>query len=194
MSTTLFDIPVHLVREHLFCPRVPFFLEFHRRKPIDPLWVSQGGRHHRKQTKLMNARSLKRFNIEDAEVLHNVPLRSEAMHMHGIVDMLLVGEEHIYPVEFKLHGNHVAYSQLMQLVAYALLAEETYNKTCKTGFILFESRGKTFPVDIDEKKRSALQKVLHDLRESLTGSLPDSSASIPQCVQCEFLAFCNDRE
>ncbi len=194
MSTILFDIPVHLVKEYLVCPRIPFFLEVQKKKSVLPLWIIQGSYHHQEQEKLMNKRTLRRFDIEDTEVLYKVPLRSDSMHMHGIVDMLLIGEEYVYPVEFKLHGNRPTYFQIMQLVAYALLAEETYNKTCKTAFVMFEAKGKTFPVSIDEKKRQGLQKVLHDLRESFTGTLPDSSVPLTHCIQCRFLTFCNDRE
>lgn len=194
MNHTLFDIPIYLIRQHLFCPRIPFFLEIQKRKPILPLWVTQGSYHHDKQKKLMNRRTLARFGLENADTFFDVPLSSEEYNFHGIADAVIVDEKHVYPIEHKLHGKHPAYSQIMQLVAYAILAEKKYKRPCTTGFILFENRGKTHSIQIDMEKRNKLLGILQIIRNNLEGVLPSSSASMHQCSQCEFLTYCNDRE
>ncbi len=142
----------------------------------------------------MKRRSLQRFGLEDAELLSGVELHSTELGLHGIADAVLLGKDRVFPLEYKLHRHRRQRSHILQLLAYGILVEAKFQKPCDTGFLLYEKDGKTQPVSIDGQRRQELQLVLEQLRQSLCGTLPDSSASAAQCAQCEFLLYCNDRE
>lgn len=114
--------------------------------------------------------------------------------MHGILDSMLIDDNYIYPIEFKMTHKKPTYGHIMQLVAYTMLAEEYFDKKCNTAFILIGDKGKTIPVIIDQSKKDALLSLLEKIRESFEDILPYSAASVSQCSQCEFLSHCNDRE
>lgn len=190
----LYSLPVNLIRQYLFCARIPYFMEVQKLNPSYPLWVKQGSEYHDRQTKLMNRRTLERFNLTDATVEYNVHLSSEKIGLHGKVDALLITDESVIPVEFKMTLKKPSWGHIMQLVAYGILAEEKYGKPCIQGFILHDKRGKTLPIEISNDKKHRLLNLIQEIKNSFESVLPSSPASITQCTQCEFYVHCNDRE
>lgn len=65
---------------------------------------------------------------------------------------------------------------------------------CKTGFILYENKGKTHSIEFTKERQKQVieikEKILDDLEKSY---LPESPATPVQCTQCEYLNHCNDR-
>lgn len=189
-----YSLPISLIRQYCFCPRIPYFQELLKLNPARPQWVRQGEDLHQKQEKVFKHRTLKRFNLEQAQQKFNIFVSSESFALHGLVDSILVNETHIFPIEFKLGGNKPRKGQVLQLTAYAMLLEEEYRLSCPTGFILYESKGKTHHIEFTPKQQKQVieirDKIFNDLEKSY---LPDSSATPAQCTQCEYLNHCNDR-
>lgn len=190
-----YSLPISLLRQHCFCPRIPYFQELLKLNPSRPEWVKQGQALHAKQPQVFKHRALKRFGLEDAEQRFEVFVESESLQLHGIVDCLLIGKSHIYPVEIKLAGSKPTKGQIVQLTAYAIVVRRQFDLICDQGFILLGEKGKTYPVTIDapaEKKVVEIRdKIFNDLEKSC---LPDSPATPAQCTQCEYLNHCNDRD
>ncbi|MDD2652864.1 MAG: CRISPR-associated protein Cas4 [Sulfurimonas sp.] len=189
-----YKLPIHLIRQYLFCPRVVYFLEVLNIPKISPIWVKEGETHHKKQAELFKRRTLARFGLESAEFKSNVNLSHDEFDFYGICDGLIISDTHIYPVEIKLHGNSPTNAQKMQLIAYGILAEKKFGKIFDLGFILFEKNGKTVPIKINEEsKLEVVQKVDEIIEMIKLGRLPYSSADEAKCTQCEFENYCNDR-
>lgn len=189
-----YKLPIHLIRQYLFCPRVVYFLEVLNIPKVSPIWVKEGETHHKKQAELFKRRTLARFGLESAEFKSNVNLSHDEFDFYGICDALIVSNTHTYPIEIKLHGTKPTYAQKMQLIAYGILAERKYAKTFDLGFILFEKHGKTIPVNIandDKKEVIVLAKEIINMIK--IARLPYSSADEEKCTQCEFENYCNDR-
>lgn len=189
-----YSLPISLLRQYCFCPRIPYFQELLRLNPTRPEWVKQGEILHQKQAAVFKHRTLKRFGLEKADQQFEVFVKADNLALHGIIDSLLITDDCFYPIEIKLSGIKPTKGQIMQLTAYAMVAEKQYNLACDKGFILFDKNGKTHPIKIDDKMR---KKVL-DVRDKITTDLaksylPDSSATPAQCTQCEYLNYCNDR-
>jgi CRISPR-associated exonuclease Cas4 len=194
MSSEDYSLPVHLLRQHLFCPRIPWYQEVLGLKPARPQWVRQGEEFHKKQREIFKHRSLKRFRLEQAEKRFDYPVASQRWKMHGIIDLALLTAQTAHAVEIKISGNKPTRGHRLQLAAYAVLLEETTGKDASKGFILLHHRGKTYPVTIDESLRQKLQTVRAQILKNLFDSgLPDSPATPAQCTQCEYLNHCNDR-
>lgn len=189
-----YSLPISLLRQYCFCPRIPYFQELLKLNPPRPQWVKQGEALHAKQQYVFKHRSLKRFGLAQAKQQFNVVVSSASFALHGVVDSVLQDTQQIYPIEFKLGGNRPTKGQLLQLTAYGMLLEEKHNSPCQTGFILYENKGKTHRIQFTQSLRQQVidvrDKIFQDLENAY---FPDSSASPAQCTQCEYLNHCNDR-
>ncbi len=189
-----YKLPIHLIRQYLFCPRVVYFLEVLNIPKMAPIWVNEGQKHHAKQAELFKRRTLARFGLENAEFENQVLLKDEKFDFYGISDGVIISDTHVYPVEVKLHGFAPTFSQKMQLIAYGVLAKNVFEKECDLGFILFENNAKTVPVKITNEDEARLLKLIGEIVLCIQkGKLPHSNANEAKCTQCEFENYCNDR-
>ena len=190
------SIPISLLRQYCFCPRIPYFQEVMQLRATEKPWMKQGLDHHQRQAMLSKRRNLSRFAIEDdATLLHDVYIRSLAMGCHGIADMVLETESSIYLIDFKISGNRPVKGHVLQVAAYAIAAEEQFQKSATNAFILYGNRGKTFEVRLTAQLRSQVTSTFSRISTLFKGAyMPDSSASSEQCGQCEYLNFCADRD
>ena len=196
MNMDIFDsdlsIPVNLIRQWCFCPRIIYYQELLSIKTSKPLWVSQGEDFHKKIEHIEKRRSFKRYGLSNASRYFNVNLKSHKYKIHGIVDWVLETNESIYIVEYKTNPNPNSLGHKLQVTAYALLAEEFYQKPCKVAFLT--SNKKSYEIQITDYLVEKLQSVIINISDILSnGNKPYSSASDHQCVQCEYYNFCNDR-
>ena len=190
----MYKLPIHLIRQYLFCPRVVYFLEVLNIPKATPVWVKEGEKHHKKQEKLFKRRTLTRFGLEDAEFRQNITLFSDSYNFYGICDALILSSTNIYPVEVKLHGQKPTKPQKMQLIAYSILAEEIFNKKFELGFVAYESNAKTVPIKVEKRQKDELCNIVDKVVEMvIKGYFPHSDANEAKCSQCEFLNYCNDR-
>ena len=190
----MYKLPIHLIRQYLFCPRVVYFLEVLSIPKVSPIWVKEGENYHKSQEKLFKKRTLARFKLENASFWQNVNLSYSDLNFYGICDALIISDTNIYPVEIKLHGQKPTKAQKMQLIAYGVLAEKIYKKDFNLGFISFEKNAKTVPINVDIKMKQEVQKIVNEIINLIKSEkLPYSNAEDEKCTQCEFLNYCNDR-
>ena len=186
-------IPVNLIRQWCYCPRVVYYMELNDIVVHRPSWVKQGESFHNKERELWKRRNLSRFNLQEGKVYHNLLLKSEKFFFHGIVDMAIECSDAVYPVEFKLSTKVAKRKDWLQLTAYAMLLEDKFSKPCHFGFLT--GKGNILcKIKIDKKKRQEVLEVVNKINEMLEkGVKPDSSATAVQCCACEYINFCNDR-
>ncbi|WP_419234369.1 CRISPR-associated protein Cas4 [Aliarcobacter cryaerophilus] len=190
----MYKLPIHLIRQYLFCPRVVYFLEVLSIPKESPIWVKEGENYHKSQEKLFKRRTLSRFNLENADFWQNVNLSYSDLNFYGICDALIISDTNIYPVEIKLHGQKPTKAQKMQVIAYGILAEKKYKKEFNLAFISFEKNVKTVPINVDIKMKQDVQKTVNEIINLIKSEkLPYSNAEDEKCTQCEFLNYCNDR-
>ncbi|MBR6803271.1 MAG: CRISPR-associated protein Cas4 [Kiritimatiellae bacterium] len=189
-----YSIPVSLIRQFMFCPRIPFFLEVAGIQQPIQLWVKQGIDYHLKMAELMKRRSLQKFGLNNPTIHYSPKLKSLQLNIHGIPDALLEDEQQIVPIEFKNKMPKLTKATMFQLMCYGLLAEEQFKKTFKTALVIVGLSRKIHTITRTEALDRQTNVILHHLRKVLNqGVFPDSSASYTQCGQCEFLKYCNDR-
>lgn len=192
----LYSLPVHLLRQMLFCPRIPWFMEVVGLRPAEPFWVMDGNEFHLRQAMLARSRTLQGMGLDKAGKLYNVHVHSESLCLHGIIDLLLVTESECIPVELKSQKPPNIMPVVVQLAAYGLLAEEVTGKPCRRGILLYGPRIKTRLVAMDDSVRQLVVEMSCKLHHLIGNSptIPDTSATVAQCTQCEYVNFCNDRE
>ncbi len=187
------SIPVNLIRQWCYCPRVVYYMEltnvdFHR-----PSWVQQGQDFHQLEAKLWNRRSLSRFELKEGKIYHNLVLENKALLLHGIVDMAIETNNAVYAVEFKITVNNKKRGDQLQLVAYSMLLEKHFNKPSPVGFLI--GKGKAlYEIKTSMERRDDVLRIRDNIQKTLTcGRKPETSATILQCCNCEYINFCNDR-
>ena len=186
-------IKVNMIRQYLFCRRIPFLQTHLEFKPPEKRWMEKGSEFHEKQTKLFKYRGLQRFGIDKATKYFNTYLYSEKYNLSGVQDLFLELDEAVIPVEFKLHSN-ISKGHIYQTVAYAILGEEHFLKSSEKGFILFEKSGKVKQIEISPDLKIKTISIIEEIRTILEkDTIPHTSASIRQCSQCEYINYCNDR-
>lgn len=189
-----YSLPAHLLRQHAFCPRIPYFIEGLGISPETPLWVQQGQDYHARQERLTRDRTLKRFGLDRAARHFRMRLSSTRLGIHGIADAVLETATEIYPVEFKTEFSEAGRGQTLQLMSYGLMAEETQHKHFVAGFLLYGQKGKTRRIERTDTLTSDVERALDAVRLNLAAArMPESSAAAPQCGQCEYFNYCNDR-
>lgn len=189
--------PAYLLRQYLFCPRIPWFNIVRNLYPATPSWVKHGIRYHEVQQALSKRRNLGRYGLNESYRLTriNIGLVGKRWPVHGICDALLESPDALCPIEMKSGEQlvHIAGARI-QLIAYAFMLEERYNKPVNKGFVLYGNRGKVYEVTIDEIARTWAHRILIALLDDMERyTLPDSPASATQCNQCEYQNFCADR-
>lgn len=188
------SIPISLLRQFLFCKRIPFFTEVMGIKPASPSWTRTGTKFHKNQINLSKQRTFKRFDLEDGKYHFNLHLKSEVIGIHGICDILIETPDEVVPVEIKMNRK-ISEPVLLQLLGQGIVAEECFNKKFQIAFVMDSIYGKTKMIEIGPDERNFFFQSLDKLKETIDhGVLPNSDASIQKCVQCEFLNFCNDRD
>ena len=195
MATSSYSLPISLIRQYCFCPRIPFFNEVLGVNPGDRLWQRQGVAYHERQRMLNRRRSLKRYGLQEGKMHHDVWLASNTLGCHGICDAIVETDVEVCPVEFKLNAVRPNRGELLQLAAYGIAAEERFGKPCNSMFLLCGQRGKVRHYVLDTNIRDSARKTIDNILKSFEISLlPESPATTAKCSQCEYLNFCGDRE
>lgn len=197
MDTIHYSIPISMLRQFCFCPRIVYFYLVRQIVPFENDWVRQGINEHQRQSMLNKRRNLSRYGIksDNWQVFQNVELSSERENLHGICDTVIRTPDEVIIVEFK--NSEVLYNiagAKLQACAYSLCYEETFRIEIKRGFILYGCKGKCYEITFDDALRSKTKTVRDDIIKIIQkGTMPDSSAEQSKCSQCEFFNFCSDR-
>lgn len=191
-SVMLYSLPVNLIRQWMFCPRVVYYQELLNVKIQYPLWVRQGEEHHILENELFKRRNLSRFKLSEGKKIYNQYLKSDNLKLHGVSDMIIENKDQIYVVENKCSFK-VTKGSIFQTVAYSMLAEEFFNKKSSTAFIT-TLKNQVTVLSIDQEMRQKVLNIRDKIYKMLDASIkPFSSANIHQCGQCEYINYCNDR-
>ena len=188
-----FSVPVNLIRQWCYCPRVVYYMELIDMPIHRPVWVKQGEDFHQLEEKLWQRRNLSRFGLQQGKKHYNLSMKNDDFGLHGIADMVIEVQDAVYPIEFKLSARNTKRSDVLQLVAYGMLAQRHFKKPASIGFLV--GKGKVlYKVSIDEEKCQQVMVVTKEICRMLEkGRKPESSASLTQCGACEYVNFCNDR-
>lgn len=189
----LSSVPVSLIRQWCYCPRVVYYMELTDISVARPDWVKQGEDFHQLEEKLWQRRNLSRFYLADGKRHHNLIVQDSTLELHGVVDMAVETDEAVYAVEFKLSANNKKRGDVLQLTAYAMLLEKHFAKPSSVGFLV--GRGKVLhTIAMNADRRREVNEVADEIRRMLRSGLkPESSATVVQCCTCEYVNFCNDR-
>ena len=194
-SGELLPLTVTDVRQHVYCPRIPFFrLGMRLTPPPATHRMQEGKRAHEAQEGREARRSLHAYGVADGERRFGVQLRSARLGLAGKLDMVIVRATEIIPVEWKDSEGPLALNHKYQLTAYALLCEEAWAQPVRRAFVYWLPRRRATEVVITPGMRRHTRRVLGEIRAAVASErMPAGTRQLGRCRVCEFLNWCNDR-
>lgn len=182
------------LKQYDYCARVLFYeycLPDFRPRTYK---MDAGVRAHERERKLEARRTLSRFGLVEGEREFDVRLYSNSLHLHGIVDEVIVTSagQTVYPVDYKL-AKQVSHHYRLQLTAYAVMLEEMRGIEVSAGFLYLIPLRKAEKVTITPALREKLQTAVAQVRAIILHEhMPPPTKQRGKCINCEFRRVCND--
>jgi CRISPR-associated exonuclease Cas4 len=186
------DLTVTDVRQHTYCPRIPYYqYVLPLERPVTAK-MDLGKEEHESTSAKEARRTLKAYGIKEGERRFGVDLYSERLGLRGKIDMVIFTPHEIIPVEYKMTAE-VGLHHKYQLTAYAMLAEHTFGGTVSRAFAYLTPTKRAQEVPITAAMRAHAKKTLGELRSSIEGErLPRPTPHRKRCTDCEYRRFCGD--
>lgn len=188
------SVPINLLRQWHFCPRIPYYQELLGTQITRPPWVKQGHDYEIAQHHLFRRRNLSRFGLDNGTMHTQVYLDHPDEPFHGIADLVIETSEVVHVVEIKLRLDRVGAGIIAQLTALGILAEAHWNKPATDAFVVYGADAKVKHLNISDDLRRQARHTAQQIQTMLISAVkPASPAGEHQCAQCEYLNYCNDR-
>lgn len=169
------------VREDLFVEVKEEFIRSLSKNMERDKWLSR----------LINGNKLLAYDYEREHTMV-----SEKLGMSGSVDKLIKTDEEVIPCLIKT-GRRPEYgvwkSDRVQLAAYALLIEDTFETAVKRGFVEYIRAAECRELQIRKKHRALALQVLKQVKRIKKGAFPEKGAYAP-CDSCSFIEMCETRK
>ena len=189
------DFPLWTVtdlKQYMYCARIAYY---HTCLPdIRPTTrkMQSGIRRHEDEHKRSLRRTMNLPNLESAQRLFDVPVQSDDLHLSGQIDEVILYDDCIIPVDYKLAkkaGRHFK----VQLAAYGMMAEETFGLPARKGLLYLIRSRQTVEVSLTTHWRQQVRKAITAIEQiSVSEHMPPPTAHRQRCRDCEFRRFCND--
>jgi CRISPR-associated exonuclease Cas4 len=183
------------LKQYTYCPRIVFYTYCLPLIRPTTYKMESGIAAHGDAAKKARRRTLSAFGLEEGKRHFDVWLTSPILRLRGRVDLVIeVGErEQVIPVEYKqtrrAAGRHVR----LQLAAYGLLLEETWDADVERAFVYSLLKRRAEEIRLTQRLREEARSTVMHMREMVEReAMPDPPGARRQCVNCEFRRFCND--
>lgn len=181
------------IKQYLYCPRIIYFnyvLPVERKVTRKMEYAKE---EHLELDRLEKRRKLVRYRLDEGERFFHVRLQSSHLGMEGVLDMLISSPAGLYPVEFKHTIRGPELNHKYQLVAYAMLVEEHYNRPVRFGFLYLSPGKRIFSIEVTPNARIFVKRLAGMIRRIIEcQQMPPRSRSQRRCRDCEFRNYCND--
>lgn len=184
-----FFISVTDVKHYVYCPRLVYFDRVLHATPVFGSQQEEGKESHEDQVaKELRRKDAVYYSKEfwGAEKQLFVPLTSQRLGLQGNVDLIIHTARGEYvPVEYKNmlsdHGR-VCMDHKYQLTAYALLIEENYNTTVKSGIVNYLPQGLIIQFEITPTMKTHVKRIIGHIKRIIqTETLPPIRVAKHKC-------------
>lgn len=181
MTSYSFEFPVSMVKQYLYCPRIPYFILILGFKERTTELMRYGREEHEKR--------LKKLRREGWRT--NVYLKSERYGIYGYVDGLRQTPDGYEVYEFKNseYRKNSAKIHLYQVACYALLVEENFGRVIRLN-LEYRDRKITAPFSLGIRKYAvSIINKIHQIQE--TGLVSFSKDRL-KCRSCGYRKICRE--
>lgn len=189
-------IPVRMLNEHVYCPRLAY-LEWVQGEWADSADTVEGRhRHKRVDTPSGDLPDAETAQAERADIhARSVTLSSNSLGLIAKLDLIEGEGDVVSPVDYKRgkrpHIPRGVYDpERVQLCAQGLLLRE-HGYTCTEGAIYYVASKERVAVPFDDELLAQTRNAIAELRAMAAGGrIPDPLVDSPKCPRCSLVTIC----
>lgn len=186
-------VKINDIKQWFYCPRVVFYQNVMSGVGQPTFKMGQGKKAQEWYEALELRRQLSKYGLDGGKRLTGQFLKSDTLGLLGKPDLLVVHGAEAVVVDYKLTGDDLRENQHMQLVAYALLAEDCLELRIRRGFIYRISDSELFEVEIGDSQRQKVLDAIDQIRTTIKEQeIPEPTPHRARCEDCEYQNFCAD--
>jgi CRISPR-associated exonuclease Cas4 len=181
------------LKQWAYCKRIVYYqhvmpVEFARTYKMDR------GRDVEAAVEAMEKRrGFRRYGLERGERRFGAWVASKHLGLTGKLDLLIVTDDACYPVDFKDTDGGVRRNHRIQLVAYALMVEESLERTVPAAFVYLVPSKELIRIELGADLRQEVILAVGEIRDFVRDErMPEPTPVRARCVGCEFRNYCDD--
>jgi len=180
------------LKEYTFCPRVLYYENCLPDLQPSTFKMQAGVMAHDREREKASRRTMKAYNLPPGERHFDVVVRDDDIGLTGEIDEVLTTDAGVHIVDYKL-AFKIGTNFKLQVAAYALLLETTWQVTVEGAFIYLIPKREAVPVKLTTRLKNKVYTALDDMRRIVEAEqMPPPPKSTRQCVTCKHRRFCND--
>jgi CRISPR-associated exonuclease Cas4 len=181
------------LKQWAYCPRIPFYRYVLPVRPAPTYKMQRGKDIQAAVEALERRRGFRAYGMRDGERRFGLWLHSERLGISGKLDLLILTADACYPVDFKDTEGGPRRNHRLQLAAYALLAEEAFERPAPDGFIYLVPEKRVVGLELSEADREEVRVAIREMRRMIQREeLPAPTTVRARCAACEFRNYCRD--
>ncbi|OGP48940.1 MAG: CRISPR-associated protein Cas4 [Deltaproteobacteria bacterium GWF2_42_12] len=181
------------LKQFVYCQRVVFYNYVMPVEKKATFKMEYGKIAEDKIDRLENRRKLKEYGLSSGTREFHKQLYSERYALSGKVDLLIKTKDSYYPVDFKYTTSQPHKNHLYQLLGYAIILEDVYNRNVDKGFVYLIPKEDAVVFDLTGKVKEETKNLLDDIRKMIhCQQIPPPVNSPAKCLDCEYRNFCGD--
>lgn len=184
---------VNDLKQFEYCARIVFYNTV---MPLDrkvTFKMQRGAEAELQLDALEKRRTLRRYKLAAGERRFHVWLHSDKLALSGKIDLLIVSSQGYFPVDFKYTRGRPHRNHIMQLAAYAVLVEESFQTVVNTGLIYLAPIQELVVIGITDELKQRVMSNLLEIRQMVQEAiLPAPTPVRARCQECEFRNYCGD--
>ncbi len=185
------------IKQYFYCKAIPYINHILGIHEPTKEYQLQGKEAHQELSKLEKRRKtiLKHIKTtKNTTKLFRIKITSHKHKLTGILDCLIINQNKYTPIEYKLtktqkgkpHPHHK-----YQLVAYAIIIDDTYNTIVTKGYIYYHQDNKLTKININQTMKNHVIKAINQIRQIITTEKePLIRPQIPKCIACGYRKHC----
>jgi CRISPR-associated exonuclease Cas4 len=185
-------VTISLLKQYTYCPRVVYYETCTPGIRPRTYKMQAGSDAHERERTRAARRTLIAYQVPEGERRFDVRILSHTLNLSGLIDEVVITPDEAIVVDYKMAG-WIGDNHLMQIGAYAMLAEEAFQLPVHRGFIYLMNVRRFETVPIDERLRNSVMETLQNIQHiRLHEYMPPPVDQPNKCASCEFRRFCND--
>ena len=180
-------LPISALQHYLFCPRQCALIH------VERLWAENAATADGRilHEKADGGKADRRGGVQ---TLRSVQLRSFALGVAGIADVVEKRGDVLTPVEYKRGKPKAHRADEVQLCAQALCLEEMFGVEVPEGVLFYGAVRRRHPVVIDAELRALTTQVAQDARDMVrAGHTPPPVWAAKLCGACSLSELCRPK-
>jgi CRISPR-associated exonuclease Cas4 len=181
------------LKQWAYCPRIPFYRHVLPVRPAPTYKMSRGKDIQAAVEALERRRGFRAYGMREGERRFGLWLHSDRLGLSGKLDLLILTPDACFPVDFKDTEGGPRRNHRLQIAAYALLAEEAFERPAPDGFIYLVPEKRVVSLALNEGDRDAARLAIREMRRMIAHEeLPPPTPVRARCEVCEFRNYCAD--